>query len=337
MHRLLIGTCVLALAVVAVRAADDTKPIGETYKALFGELVKKYQATKSEKEKDQLVASYAEKFLELAKKNPKDGMVVDILSQVIALPYPDSKGGPRSQAAIILKKDHLKSEKLPKLLGNLGGTTNEDCVTLIKAVLDGSTDKKTRTAAITAYMEALGTVIGKVEDAKRVEAAREDMNKARKILKDEFPGIKDLFVGATMPELKSKGLDDKETKLSELKGRVVVLDIWATWCPPCREMIPHEREMVKKLKGKPFVLVSISADDKKETLTKFLETNEMPWTHWWEGRGPLLTQLDIRFFPTIYVLDGKGVIRYKGVRGEAMEKAVETLLKEMEDKTKSGT
>jgi hypothetical protein len=96
-------------------------------------------------------------------------------------------------------------------------------------------------------------------------------------------------------------------------------------------MIPHEREMVERLKDKPFVLVSISGDEKKETLKEFLARENMPWTHWWNGNeGGILEDWNVRYFPTIYILDAKGIIRYKDLRGETMEEAVKTLLKEME-------
>ncbi len=146
----------------------------------------------------------------------------------------------------------------------------------------------------------------------------------------------DLSVGSMMPDLVSKDLEGKTVKLSDLKGKVVVIDVWATWCPPCRAMIPHSRELVGKLKNKPFVLVSVSIDAEKKTLTDFMKKNEMPWTHWFDGRGGNVTKtLKVRAIPTIYVMDQKGVIRYKNVREKAMDQAVETLLKELEDSKKT--
>ena len=142
----------------------------------------------------------------------------------------------------------------------------------------------------------------------------------------------DLSIGCPSPELKIQALDGSEAKLSALKGNVVVLDIWATWCGPCRAMIPHEREMVERLRDKPFALVSISVDEKKETLTEFLAKEQMPWTHWWNGAEVgIITAWDVRYYPTIYVLDAKGVIRYKDLRDDELEKAVNVLLAEKHD------
>jgi len=142
--------------------------------------------------------------------------------------------------------------------------------------------------------------------------------------------LEKLAVGKQAPDSEGENLEGKKSKLSDFKGKVVVVDIWATWCPPCRAMIPHERELVERLKDKPFALISVSCDAEKKALTDFLEKEKMPWTHWWNGqKGGLVDDFKVEFFPTIYVLDGKGVIRYKGVRGEEMDKAVEALLKEM--------
>ncbi len=174
--------------------------------------------------------------------------------------------------------------------------------------------------------ERIDTLLANL-DKNRAEAAE-----VKKTLQEKYGGAVDgLPIGKPAPEVVGKDLAGKTVKLSDLKGKVVVLDIWATWCPPCRAMIPHEREMVARLKDKPFVLVSISADAKKETLTEFLAKEPMPWTHWWNGsQGGILTDWDVKGFPTIYVLDAKGVVRYKNVRGQDMEEAVNALLAEME-------
>jgi len=72
-------------------------------------------------------------------------------------------------------------------------------------------------------------------------------------------------------------------------------------------------------------------DEEKETLTKFLSKNPMPWTSWWNGHDSgILVDWDVTYFPTIYVLDAQGVIRFKDLRGEKLEEAVNELLHELE-------
>jgi thiol-disulfide isomerase/thioredoxin len=139
-----------------------------------------------------------------------------------------------------------------------------------------------------------------------------------------------LTVGKKAPDLECALLDGRKARLSDFRGNVVVLDFWTTWCTPCRAMIPHERALVERLKGKPFRLLSISADDEKETLVQFLEKEKMPWLHAWSGAaGGIADEYQVDSYPTIFVLDAQGVIRFKHVRNEAMDHAVETLLQEM--------
>jgi len=97
-------------------------------------------------------------------------------------------------------------------------------------------------------------------------------------------------------------------------------------------MYPHERSLVKRLAGEPFALLGINSDRDREKLKEVLKKEKITWRSWWNGGstgGPISTQWNVRGWPTIYVLDAKGVIRYKGVRGEAMDKAVDELLAEM--------
>ena len=98
-------------------------------------------------------------------------------------------------------------------------------------------------------------------------------------------------------------------------------------------MYPHERSLVKKLKDKPFALLGVNSDEDLEALKPRLEEENITWRSFWNGgstSGPISTAWNVRGWPTIYVLDEKGVIRYKNVRGEKMDHAVDTLLAEME-------
>src|SRR6266849_2761648 len=101
-------------------------------------------------------------------------------------------------------------------------------------------------------------------------------------------------------------------------------------------MYPHERSLVKRLEGKPFALLGINSDPDKDKLKKAMEEEQITWRSWWDKTtsGPIATTWNIHGWPTIYVLDHKGIIRYRDVRGEAMDKAVDTLLQEMADKDK---
>jgi hypothetical protein len=97
-------------------------------------------------------------------------------------------------------------------------------------------------------------------------------------------------------------------------------------------MYPHERSLVKRLADKPFALLGINSDPNRDVLTKALESEQITWRSWWDRTtsGPIATQWNVHSWPTIYVLDHKGVIRYKGVREKAMDKAVDTLLQELD-------
>ena|SRR5579885_3363967 len=94
-------------------------------------------------------------------------------------------------------------------------------------------------------------------------------------------------------------------------------------------MVPHERSLVKRLESKPFALLGVDFDDTPEKCRKAEEEKKITWRSWFNGRkGPIAKQYHISGLPTIYVLDGSGVIRYKNVEGKEMDEAVETLLKE---------
>jgi len=106
-------------------------------------------------------------------------------------------------------------------------------------------------------------------------------------------------------------------------------------------MIPHEKTLVQRLKDKPFALVGINTDTDKDNYKKLAAQHGVTWRSSWQGgtSGPVCQEWGVRSYPTIYVLDHRGVIRFKGVRGKAMDQAVDQLLAELEaeEKAKQGS
>ena len=93
-------------------------------------------------------------------------------------------------------------------------------------------------------------------------------------------------------------------------------------------MYPHERSLVEKMKGKPFALIGVNSDS-KEKVQAALKRENITWRSFWDGGktgGPIATQYGVRSWPTIYVIDHEGIIRYKDVHGEAMDNAVDELI-----------
>ena len=99
-------------------------------------------------------------------------------------------------------------------------------------------------------------------------------------------------------------------------------------------MYPHERSLVKRLEGKPIALLGVNSDTDKARLKKRLAAEKITWRSFWNGPkgtdGPIAKAWNVRSWPTVYVLDHKGVIRYKGPREKKLDEAVDTLLAERE-------
>jgi peroxiredoxin len=97
-------------------------------------------------------------------------------------------------------------------------------------------------------------------------------------------------------------------------------------------MIPHERSLVKKLEKKPFALIGMNSDSSREELKKAMETENITWRSFFDGggtQGPIATAWNVHGWPTIYVIDAKGVIRARNLRGEELEHKAEELMREI--------
>ena len=126
--------------------------------------------------------------------------------------------------------------------------------------------------------------------------------------------LRRLGPGRVAPEIEGRDIDGHLFKLSDYRGRVVVLTFSGTWCGPCEAMYPHQREIVARLKARPFALLSVMTDEDAGPIRKEIESGEITWRCWWERggtHGSIPTAWNVRGYPTVYVLDQKGVIRLK--------------------------
>ena len=97
-------------------------------------------------------------------------------------------------------------------------------------------------------------------------------------------------------------------------------------------MYPLERSLVKQFENRPFVIVGVNSDDSLETLRKAMKDNELTWTSFFDGGGtggPIATRWSVTGWPTVYVLDPDGIIRYRDVRGTSLDQAIAKLMSEI--------
>ena len=153
--------------------------------------------------------------------------------------------------------------------------------------------------------------------------------------KQELFELQFLAVGKPAPEIIGKDLDGIEFKLSDYRGKVVMLDFWGHWCPPCRAMYDQERELVDKLGSAPFVLLGVNSDRKLDFARNAVRDEGLVWRHFWNGKdgtqGNIAGQWNIESWPTVYLIDGNGIIRHKNLLGKDLDLAIEQLLTETED------
>jgi cytochrome c biogenesis protein CcmG, thiol:disulfide interchange protein DsbE len=139
--------------------------------------------------------------------------------------------------------------------------------------------------------------------------------------------------GAVAPEIGLPDRSGKLVKIADLKGRVVIVDFWASWCAPCREELPVLDALYRKYRDKGLVVVAVGQDKEPENLAKFLRASPLSFPVVHDAKGAVAARYEPPKMPSSYVVDRKGLIRhlhagFKASDKSALERELKQLLSE---------
>jgi len=164
-----------------------------------------------------------------------------------------------------------------------------------------------------------------------IAAHADEMLADLKRMQAKYLAQQTLAPGRVFPHFIAKSLDGRDVSLAyhQLRGEVVLVDFWATWCPPCVAELPRLKALYAKYHERGFEIVSISLDQSESALRDFIRKNSIPWTQIFDGKGwesPLAAKYGVDMIPTMYLLNADGKIIGSNLGGLALEEQLEKLL-----------
>jgi thiol-disulfide isomerase/thioredoxin len=139
-----------------------------------------------------------------------------------------------------------------------------------------------------------------------------------------------LAIGTKFPDFDEKDVAGQPFSVASHKGKVLLIDFWATWCGPCRAELPNVLATYQKHHPEGFDIIGVSLDEDQSKVTDFTKSMNMTWPQFFDGQGwknKLAVKFGIESIPATFLLDGEGKIIGKDLRGDDLEAAVAKALK----------
>jgi thiol-disulfide isomerase/thioredoxin len=336
------------------RRAERLKAIQADYQAALDELNKAIRAGKVKAADDggyrevaDLRKRTAERVRVLIDADPKDGAALDaILFSMCSLGADEND---RKLYQLVLDH-HLVSAKLGAVVGR--PYVDEPFLRTIAAKSPHADVRGQASLALAQHLaradrlpEAEHLLERIIELDKELAADKTPSGNLPKAAESLLFEIRHLSVGKAVPEIDGWDTDDKPMKLSEYRGKVVLLMFWATWCGPCMAMVPHERDLVQRYAGRPFAIVGVNGDaditygpkgeqvDNRALVKDVMKRERITWRSFKdylpEGKEQISQRWNVRGWPRIYLIDHEGLIRQKFLSSPgkvALDAAVEKLV-----------
>lgn len=162
-----------------------------------------------------------------------------------------------------------------------------------------------------------------VKDTKHGKKIKKNLDELLK------PVVKPVEVGQIAPDFSAPNPDGKVTSLKESKGKITIIDFWASWCKPCRQENPNMVALYKQYHSKGLNIIGVSLDEKKEAWTKAIAADQLTWTHvsnLKEFEDPIAVQYSIKLIPSTIIIDETGKVVAKDLRGADLKAKVASLL-----------
>ena len=288
------------------------------------------------------VEKYAPQFMALARKFQGTKASLNATLFVVG----QSKGERKNEAMTFLLENYSDKVKLTRIADSLlKEVPSPELESWFGLMIDKSTSAPVKANVMLVYAKYLGQlpffkrtiemnpqVAAKLPESQldyinrpRTDEQRSELAAILQSLIDDYGGVKyrgrqtyadvaksELFelehlrVGQVVPEIEGKDLDGIEFKLSDYRGKIVMLDFWGHWCPACRAMYDHDQDIVREMAGKPFVLIGVNSDADKDVAIGAVQSESLSWRHFWNGstgtRGPISTQWNVDAWPTVYLI-----------------------------------
>lgn len=151
-----------------------------------------------------------------------------------------------------------------------------------------------------------------------------------KIFKKQVESQRNVAVGKSAPDFTLDSSKGTKLALSDFRGKLLILDFWASWCGPCRRENPNVLKIYKAFKEKGLEILSVSLDTKKDEWLRAIEEDGLIWNHASDLKGfksEVPQKYGVSGIPAIFLIGKDGKIIAKGLRGEELEERVTELLK----------